>query len=293
MNSDSLTCTIIVPCYNEKSAIADTVKQLSAVLDNRGDGELIVVNDGSDDGSQVILKDLKPSYPRLRVINHETNRGYGASLKTGIRRAEGAIVVITDADGTYPNERIPDLIKKMDDVDMVVGSRTGNNVDYSPIRKIPKFFLRRYCQWITGRSIPDMNSGLRVFRKEIAERFLHVLPNSFSFTTTITMAMLSNDYAVHFEPIDYARRVGQSKIKPIRDTLRFLQLILRTGMYFAPLRAFAPLVGLSGVVFCASAAYDIYVHQNLADKTIIFLMVTLNLGLFALIADIIDKRASR
>ena len=138
-----------------------------------------------------------------------------------------------------------------------------------------------------------MNSGLRLFRKDVAERFLHVLPNSFSFTTTITMAMLSNDYVVHFEPIDYARRIGKSKIKPVRDTLRFVQLILRTGMYFAPLRAFAPLVVVLGLMFCISAGYDLFIQQNLTDKTIILLMLTLNVGLFALIADMIDKRASR
>lgn len=293
MTANVPNLTIIVPCYNENAAISETVRQISDVLDQIGDGELIVVNDGSDDGSQQTLRDLAQEYSCLKVIDHEQNRGYGASLKTGIRRARGAIIAITDADGTYPNQRIPDLLGKMAEADMVVGSRTGDNVDYSPIRKIPKFFLRRYCQWITGRHIPDMNSGLRLFRKDVAERFLHVLPNSFSFTTTITMAMLSNDYVVHFEPIDYARRIGKSKIKPIRDTLRFIQLILRTGMYFAPMRAFAPLVAVLGIAFCASAGYDLFVQQNLTDKTIIFLMLTLNVGLFALIADVIDKRASR
>jgi glycosyltransferase involved in cell wall biosynthesis len=285
--------TIIIPCYNEKNAVADTVYSVLAVLEKTIDSELIVVDDGSDDGSQDILQDLARNLPRLKIICHEENRGYGASLKTGIRRAQGELIAITDADGTYPNDRIPDLVEKMVSSDMVVGSRTGDLVEYSVIRKIPKFFLRQYCQWITGRKIPDMNSGLRVFRKEIAKRFLHVLPNSFSFTTTITIAMLCNDYMVKFEPINYSQRIGNSKIKPIRDTLRFIQLILRIGIYFAPLRAFAPIVGMLSLIFFGSATYDIVTEKNLTDKTLIFLMLAINAGFFALIADVIDKRAAR
>jgi hypothetical protein len=174
-----------------------------------------------------------------------------------------------------------------------VGSRAGDQVLYSPIRKISKFFLRRYCLWITGRKIPDINSGLRIFRKEIAEWFLHVFPNSLSFTTTMTMATGCNDYMVRFGPINYSERIGNSKIKPIRDTLRFIQLILRTGMYFHPLRAYAPVIGLLSLIFFASAAYDIVTEQNLTDKTLIFLMIATNAVLFALIADVIDKRAAR
>jgi glycosyltransferase involved in cell wall biosynthesis len=255
--------------------------------------ELIVVDDGSNDGSQDVLLELSQKNPNLKVITHELNRGYGAALKSGIRRAQGELIAITDADGTYPNDRLPELVALMVDADMVVGSRTGDEVDYSTFRKIPKYFLRRYCQWITGRNIPDINSGLRVFRKEVAERFLHVLPNSFSFTTTITMAMLCNEYMVRYEPINYARRIGQSKIKPIQDTLRFIQLILRTGMYFAPLRAFAPVIALLCFAFIFSAGYDIITEQNLTDKTLLLLMLAVNSGLFALIADVIDKRASR
>jgi len=285
--------TVIIPCYNEKDAVADTVHAVLAIVKKTVASELIVVDDGSDDGSQDILQALAKELPSLKVIYHEENRGYGASFKTGIRRAQGELIAITDADGTYPNDRIPDLVEMMVDADMVVGSRTGDQVEYSAIRKIPKFFLRRYCQWITGRKIPDMNSGLRIFRKEIAERFLHVFPNSFSFTTTITMAMLCNDYMVRFEPINFSQRTGNSKIKPIRDTLRFIQLILRTGMYFAPLRAFAPVIGLLSLIFFGGAAYDIITEQNLTNKTLIFLMIATNAGLFALIADVIDKRAAR
>jgi hypothetical protein len=204
-----------------------------------------------------------------------------------------SLLAITDADGTYPNDRIPDLVDKMKDADMVVGSRADDQVLYSPIRKIPKFLLRRYCLRITGRKFPDINSGLRIFRKKIAEWFLHVFPNSFSFTTTMTMATGCNDYMVRFELINYSERIGNSKIKPIRDTIRFIQLILRTGMYFTPFRAYAPVFGRLSLIFFASAAYDIVKEQNLTDKTLIFLMIDTNAVLFTLIAVVIDKRAAR
>lgn len=285
--------SVIVPCYNERGAISDTVKGLKAIFDLKVKWELFVINDGSDDGTTEILDELVQDIPELRVIHHDGNRGYGAAIKSGIRRASAELIVITDADGTYPNHRIPDLLELMDDADMVVGARTGASVKYPIMRKIPKALLVRYCRWITGRKIPDMNSGLRVFRKSIALEFLHVLPNSFSFTTTITLAALTNDYFVRYVPIDYAARIGKSKIKPVGDTIRFLQLILRTGMYFAPIRAFAPIVIALAVAFLICAGYDIFINENLTDKTLIFLMLTLNTGFFALIADVIDKRSGR
>jgi len=179
-----------------------------------------------------------------------------------------------DADGTYPIARVPDLLEEMQDAEMVVGSRTGPSVEYSKLRKFSKSFLIWYCSWITRRSIPDINSGLRVFRRSIVEKYLHILPDSFSFTTTITIAFLMGDYTVKYVPIDYSKRIGKSKIKPIRDTLRFLQLILRTGMYFAPLRACAPIILSFGVLFLASMFYDAYVYRNLTDKTLVLLMLT-------------------
>jgi hypothetical protein len=173
---------------------------------------------------------------------------------------------------------------------MVVGARTGENVQYSALRKIPKWFLTRFAQWMARQPIPDINSGLRVFRKEIADRFLHVLPDTFSFTTTITLAMLTNRFRVHYEPIDFRQRLGKSKIKPIRDTLRFIQLILRTGMYFAPLRVFLPVAGIFFLGFLATLAYDLFVLQDLTEKTLILLVSSAQLAMFALLADMIDKR---
>ncbi|MBL27013.1 MAG: glycosyl transferase family 2 [Rhodospirillaceae bacterium] len=285
--------SIVMPCYNEEEGLGMTVEHLYERLPDHGSFEIIIVNDGSSDRSGEILDDLTKKYPKLRAEHHQRNRGYGAALKTGIRAAHSDIIVITDADGTYPNERIPDLVAAMDEADMVVGSRTGANVTYSKIRAIPKIFLRRYASWISGRDIPDINSGLRAFRKSVTEQFLGVLPDSFSFTTTITVAFLTNYFRVRYVPIDYAVRKGKSKIKPIRDTLRFVQLIARTGMYFAPLRVLFPFFAFAGLLFLASAIYDVFVVANITDKTVILFFLCVNIMIFGLLADMIDKRIGK
>jgi glycosyltransferase involved in cell wall biosynthesis len=285
--------SIVVPCYNERGAITETVVGLRRSLGSRDAYQLIIVDDGSNDGTSNILAHIKELDPDLVVLRHERNRGYGASLKTGIRHARGDIIVITDADGTYPNDRIPELVNLCKTYAMAVGSRTGTDVTYSRIRRIPKVFLGAYCSWIAGQRIPDINSGLRAFRKSVAMQYFHILPNGFSFTTTITLAMLTNYYPVYYVPIDYASRVGQSKIKAIRDTLRFLKLIIRTGTYFAPLRVFAPVVMLLFTLFGGSLTYDVIVLGNITDKTILFLLFAMNTGMFALLADMIDKRTGR
>jgi len=284
--------SVIVPCYNEAHQIENTIGQIREVFQQAKENnyELIVVNDGSSDGTSGKLHELQLADSSLKVIEHDENSGYGASLKTGIRACRGELVAITDADGTYPNDRLPDLLRACRDADMVVGSRTSDNVTYSKLRMIPKLFLRAYASWIANKNIPDINSGLRVFRREVADKYLGVLPNGFSFTTTITLALLTNNYRVEFHPIDYFERVGNSKIRPIRDTLNFVLLIMRTGMYFAPMRVFFPMVAVLGLCATASLGYDVFVLSNLTDKTVILLMFTMNTMMFALLADMLDKR---
>jgi glycosyltransferase involved in cell wall biosynthesis len=287
--------SLVVPCYNEVNAIESTVTELRQKLAGSGPYELIFVDDGSDDGTHEILERIVREDPDLIVLTHPRNRGYGAALKTGTKNAASELIVITDADCTYPNEIIPELVATAieEKADMVVGARTGTNVTYSKLRAIPKSFLKRYASWIAATNIPDINSGLRVFKKSVAEKFFNILPDSFSFTLTITLAMITNYYRVIYVPINYSERVGDSKIKPIRDTLKFIQLILRTGMYFAPLRVFFPFVMLLGLAFIGSLCWDVFVARNLTDKTILLLLFTLNTGMFALLADMLDKRSGR
>ena len=174
---------------------------------------------------------------------------------------------------------------------MVVGARIGDDVQYPLIRKIPKVFMRSYAMWITRQDIPDLNSGMRVFRRSVVERFFNVLPDGFSFTTTITLAMMTNRYRVVFVPIGYSARIGKSKIKPIRDTLRFLQLILRTGMYFAPLRVYGPVLWVIFILFLGSLSYDVFVLRDLTEKTLLLMMLFITSTMFALLADMLDKRS--
>lgn len=293
IQTEMLTVSVILPCYNEEQSIENTLDVVSAAMAAVERHEIIVVNDGSTDGSSAVLARISARYPTLRVIDHEQNRGYGAALKTGIRRARGELIAITDADGTYPNERLAELIGLCRDRDMVVGSRTGANVTYSKVRAFPKLFLRAWVSWIAKRRVPDINSGMRVFRRDVVTKFFGILPDSFSFTITITLAMLTTSHSVDFVPINYAARTGNSKIKPIRDTLRFIKIILRTGVYFAPLRAFMPVLAVLAVLTAISLAYDIFVLKDLTERSLIFFLSVINSGMFMLVADMIDKRSER
>ena len=292
-----MSTSIIIPCYNEKNAIRDTIESIQSVIHNSkmNDVEIICVNDGSTDGSEHVLNALAREHQigDLLVVHHNRNQGYGAALKTGIRRSQKTYICITDADGTYPNERIPDLIDQITkhDLDMVVGARVGPNVDYSKIRSIPKMILVPWVSFLCGTDVPDMNSGLRIFRRDRSLDFLKLLPDGFSFTTTITICLLRNRYAVEFTPISYAKRIGKSHIKPVRDTLRFTQLILRTGMYFAPMRLLSPLIVILAALFTLSGLYDLAILNNLTDKTVLLGFASLNVVMFALLADMIDKRS--
>ena len=285
--------SLVVPCYNECMALPDAVLNLRKVIDVDYDYEIIAVDDGSTDDTAEKLRQAQAADPSLVIVTHPVNVGYGAALKSGIREAKSDLVVITDADGTYPNDRIGDLVQLASQYDMVVGSRTAAEAKYSNLRKIPKAFLTTYASWIAGRRIPDLNSGLRVYSKQVLLKYSHLLSNQFSFTTTSTLAFLTNGYRVHYEPIGYSPRIGKSHIKPIRDTLRFVQLIVRMGMYFAPLRVFLPIILLLSLVSLASLAYDVFSLQNITDKSVILMMFAMNTTFFALIADMIDKRTKR
>ena len=290
------SCSIVIPCFNESGAIESTIRDILSTLQlNRvTTTEVVVVNDGSTDGSKETLDQLckELSEQPFRVIHHSRNLGYGAALKTGIRRSNAELICITDADGTYPNQRIPELLALAEDHDMVVGARTGDDVDYSKIRSIPKLILVPWVSFLCGTTVPDMNSGMRVFSRDIAMNFLNLLPDGFSFTTTITICLLRNRYNVIFTPISYTKRIGKSHIKPIRDTVRFTQLIARTGMYFAPMRLLSPAVALFGILFILSGLHDVFILKNITDKTILFAFSTINVLMFALLADMIDKRSS-
>jgi glycosyltransferase involved in cell wall biosynthesis len=277
--------SILVPAYNEELGIAATLDRLKEVAAPLR-AEIIVIDDGSSDRTAALA-----TAAGVRVLRHDMNRGYGASLKTGIRNTDADLVCITDADGTYPCERIGDLVAHMDRYDMVVGARTGANVAIPLIRRPAKKALNLLANVLTGQRIPDLNSGLRVFKKACAERYMHLFPSGFSFTTTLTMAMLNDDFLVKFVPIDYFARSGESKIRALRDTYGFFMLILRMTVIFKPLKIFLPvtavllaLTATTGIVDAARGS------AGLSDKTVILSLATLFVFLAGLLADAIASR---
>jgi glycosyltransferase involved in cell wall biosynthesis len=236
--------SVVIPCYNEEKGVIRSLDEIFVILNDRNDFEIITINDGSTDNTLQILHEYASQKPQVRVVNNSINLGYGASLKKGIRQAKGEIIVITDADCTYPANQIPILLEKLDVVDMAVGARTGNEVQIPLVRRPAKWALLKYARWMARADIKDLNSGLRAFRKREAIRFSHLLPDGFSFTSTITLAMHVNGMQVFYHPINYNKRIGKSSIRPIRDTLAFFSLVLRTTMYFRPLQVFGTLSGI-------------------------------------------------
>lgn len=284
--------SVLIPCYNEQGAIQDTIEAVVTACEASlpaDSFEVLVIDDGSTDASVAVIETVAERDSRVRLVRHRKNKGYGAALKTGLGVARGSWIAITDADGTYPNQRMGELFS-MPDADMVVGARIGDDVVYSRLRAIPKIFLRRYAQWITGTHIPDINSGFRAFRADVARRYLDLYPDGFSFTTTITISMLMEGREVIYEPISYTPRIGKSKIKPIRDTLRFVSTIARTGMFFAPLKVLKPFILFFWAAFAISAGYDTFVLSDLTDKTTTALLLALNTTVLGLLADLIDRR---
>ncbi len=286
--------SIILPVYNEKKAIEETLAQLSQVKKSiEFDVEIILINDGSNDGTEVILENL--SKEDFRVIHHSRNLGYGAALKTGVRATKYAYIAVTDADKTYPNDRIPEFLHKFleKDIDMLVGARTGKNVKVSLIRKPAKWVLNKIANYLANVKIPDINSGFRIMKKETVKSFLKILPNGFSFTTTITLAMEINGYSVKYEPIDYFRRKGKSKFKPIEDTLNFLQLIIRTILYFNPLKIFIPLsIFLAILAFLVLLGSWIFLSKPMDATFAVILMTAVFTITIGMLADLIDRRMS-
>jgi glycosyltransferase involved in cell wall biosynthesis len=254
----------------------------------------VVVNDGSTDGTAAALRALKERVPALRVVDHGVNRGYGAALLTGFARAKHEVVVITDADGTYPEERISDLLDCIDDgAEMAVGARRGEDVQIPLVRRPAKATLKALASFLAGAPIPDLNSGLRAFRRELVLTYRPILPHGFSFTTTITLASLTNGHRVDYVTINYAHRAGTSKIRPVRDTLGFTALIIRTVLYFNPLKVFYPLALLLLTFLLALLGHDIFVETppNLGDKTVLMFVALVQVLTVGLLADLIEKKS--
>ncbi|MCB9917079.1 MAG: glycosyltransferase family 2 protein [Planctomycetes bacterium] len=226
--------SVVIPAYNEAGAIREVVLRLREVLVEAAiEFEVLVVVDGATDATADEAREAGAT-----VVEHPQNSGYGRSLKTGILAAKHDLIAITDADGTYPVERIPELARLAERYSMVVGARTGAFYQGSMIKRMGRFVFRHLSQFAAGQKIPDINSGLRVFRRQDIVPFFPVISAGFSFTTTSTLVYLLNDLFVHYVPIDYHRRAGTSKVRHLRDALRALQIIVEAIVRCNPIKIF-------------------------------------------------------
>jgi glycosyltransferase involved in cell wall biosynthesis len=281
--------SIIIPAFNEEKGAALTVQGIQTTMaESAIPFELIVVDDGSIDSTAEIINSL----PGVKLLRNIHNRGYGTSLKRGIRAATYDNIAITDADGTYPGDRIPELASLLtDDVDMVVGWRKGFSAKIPLVRRPAKWVIKRIAETLAGYSIPDLNSGLRIFRKQTVLDNEHVLPAGFSFTTTITLLIASGGGCILYEPISYSHRSGQSKFHPIKDTWGMITLIVRSILLFSPLRFFVPIAMLFFLCAIIVLIVSLLWMERIPDGTITILTVTgFQILAMGLLADLINRR---
>lgn len=282
--------SIIIPAYNEGAAIGQVIDDVKAAMDDTDyKYEIIVVDDASTDRTQEIALSKG-----VRVIRHIMNKGSGAARKTGILNAEGDVVVMLDGDNTYNASDIPRLLSFFPECDQVNGARTSEQGSLKLLRVPAKWFIRELASYLSGFKIPDLNTGLKAFKKGIMMKYLWVIPDGFSCVTTMTLAFLTNGYLVKYIPVDYRKRVGKSKFHPIRDTNQYLQTVIRMIMYFNPLKIFLPL-SVSLFVFGAlKTLYDwFFVVKMMQASDVVIIMTAIIIGVLGLISDLIVAQNKR
>ena len=286
--------SVILPCYNEQDHVVAEVERICAAMDASGYSyELVAYDDASTDQTLARLREAAPGFPQLRIVHFDRNGGSGTVRRIGTQQARGEIVVWTDADMSYPNGRIPELVQMLDKdpaLDQVVGARTSEEGSHKLLRVPAKWFIRKLAEKLTNTKIPDLNSGLRAFRRQVALPYLRLLPPGFSCVTTITIAFLSNQHEVRYVPIAYAKRAGTSKFRFVSDAYRYILQVLRMVMYFNPLKVLMPVaLSLLGLGI-AKGIFDTVVHPlRLAVNTVLIFVTGLIIASLALLADLIVR----
>jgi len=282
-----LDVSVVLPVHNERGHLQREVERIRSTLEASAHTfEIIVVDDGSTDGSV----DELPSLEGIRLIRFQRNRGVGLARKAGTSAARGRVVVWTDADLTYPNDEIPRLIKELEGADQVVGARTSEAGTVKPFRVPAKWFIRKLAAYLVETPIPDLNSGFRAFRRDVAMQFLYLLPPGFSCVSTMTMAFLANGYTVNYIPIDYAPRAGTSKFHWWTDTKRYLVQVVRMILTFNPLRFFLPLSLTLTAIGVVKLVYDWSTKSfHLAANTLLILFAALQVFSIGLLADLVVR----
>jgi len=280
MNS-KINFSIVMPVYNEEKAVKNVLEELKAYLNEKKyQTEIIVVNDGSTDQTKKILRSIDD----IKLINHPYNKGNGAALKTGIKNALYDYVLFFDADGQHKPEYIKEFLKYSNEYDVITGARTkGYKGPF--IRQPGKKILHFLANYLSDQKIPDLNCGMRLIKKDILLRFMHIFPNSFSMYTTMSLIFPKEGLNVKYIPIEINKRIGKSTVKS-KDAFKMFLLILRTIILFTPLRVFLPIslfLFLWGIV---SGIYDVFLPPlDVTDITIMLFISSLLVFSFGLLAD--------
>src|SRR5687767_9318658 len=282
-----LDVSVVLPVYNEAGHVRAEVERIAAALEaSEYSYEIIVVDDGSTDGSGDELRTIDG----IRLLQFAKNRGSGSARKAGTRAARGRVVVWTDADMTHPNHEIPELVKELDGWDQVVGARRSEQGTHKALRVPAKWFIRRLAQYLMEQPIPDLNSGYRAFRRDVALQYLHLLPAGFSCVTTITLAFMANGYGVKYVPIEYSERAGTSKFHWFSDTRRYLTQVLRMVLSYNPLRVFVPLGLVLLAIAIGKLVYDVVAQDvRVAGNTLLLFFASFQVFVVGLLADLIGR----
>ena len=286
--------TIVLPCYNEQDHVLQELERIDRAMMSSGYSyELLVIDDKSTDQTLDLLREVAPKFPAMRLMPFRRNGGSGTARRIGTTEAFGQIVVWTDADMTYPNERIPEFVRFLDDnpdVDQVVGARLSEEGTHKWARVPAKWIIRKIASSLASVRIPDLNSGLRAFRRDVSLPYLRLLPPGFSCVTTITMAFLSNQHAVEYLPIGYAKRSGVSKFHPFRDAYRYILQVLRMVMYFNPLKVLMPFALWIMALGVAKLIADVIRYDwHVTTSSLLLLVVGFQIAVLALIGDLVVR----
>ena len=284
-SSESIDVSIVLPVFNEIGHVEEELDRVhKAMAASKYTFEVIVVDDGSTDGTVEYLE----ARTDIRLILFDHNRGPGAARKIGTEAARGDVVVWTDVDMSYPNEDLARLVDALDGFDQVVGARTTEEGAHRVARVPAKWIIRRLAEFLARTPIPDLNSGFRAFRRDVADQFLYLLPDGFSHVTTLTMVFLSNGYSIRYIDIDYAKRAGQSKFHWWVDSKRYLVQVMRMVMMWNPMRVIGPWALLLLAVGFGKLIFDLFDKNfRVGTNTLLTLFAGGTLLAVALLADLV------
>jgi glycosyltransferase involved in cell wall biosynthesis len=270
------TVSVVIPAYNEAPSIAAVVTAMAAVARWH---EIIVIDDGSTDDTEE-----RARHAGAVVVRHPYNKGNGAAVKSGTRRASGEFVLVVDGDGQHRAADSRRLVAKLGDYDLVIGARSSST-QATALRRIGNAALNWFAGYLTGRQIPDLTSGFRAARRECLLEFLHLLPNGFSTPTTTTLAFIKGGYNVAFEPTEASPRQGDSKIRLASDGTKFLMIILKIVTLFSPLRVFLPIALVSFALGLGYAIWTIATQSHVTNSSVLLIVLAVMVLLVGLVSE--------